>query len=295
MGVATLEELALQAETLDRIERDIENINANLDRGDRYVRAMESVGGVLKNAFSKEQKRGPAPSPKDHTITLTRQPKVVDIDILLKNPDDSMTPCLLQLQEDCFVCINAITKRAERGLSWRYEHVLMVIMRARPLHMDIRFQEPTPRFRLMSSYLQAITNELVLRTGPNQAKVIFEPSVKRFQFGSFKVSDATAIGRGRNADANGGGGGGGSGFRPNHIKASDLLSNNASSEVRAAVDQQEEDLHAISNVLDDLGAIANGMSSTLDDQIRQIDRITKKVDDTASHMHNTTYRAKALI
>jgi len=45
IGVLTLEDLSEQASIIDRIENDIEQINANLDRGDRYIRGLETFGG----------------------------------------------------------------------------------------------------------------------------------------------------------------------------------------------------------------------------------------------------------
>jgi len=50
-----------------------------------------------------------------------------------------------------------------RGMTWQYEDVLELVVRSRPLHLDVRFGAKLPRFRLVSSYIQPIVNELYFR------------------------------------------------------------------------------------------------------------------------------------
>lgn len=80
IGAATLTELTIQAgcqhsisltttEQIDRIERDVESIHANLDTSNRLLRGIESIPGALANKFTK----GPTgttlpPGPIDRTV-----------------------------------------------------------------------------------------------------------------------------------------------------------------------------------------------------------------------------------
>ena len=120
-------------------------------------------------------------------ITVTKGEQPIDIEILCKNADDScayfscfilykkstntctVTPALLRLFSDWFTCIDINSgKPLQPEYVWSYNDVESVVMRSRPEHADIRFKPPRNRFRLMSSYLQAMTNELVLRTPRKQ-------------------------------------------------------------------------------------------------------------------------------
>jgi len=49
MSAATLQEVQRQAEQLDRIERNVDNIHANLDKSDRLLRGMESIPAYFGN------------------------------------------------------------------------------------------------------------------------------------------------------------------------------------------------------------------------------------------------------
>jgi hypothetical protein len=59
LGVDTIEELQVQAEQIDRIERNVENIHKNLDKGDRMIRGIESLGGHFKNQLTSQKQRAP--------------------------------------------------------------------------------------------------------------------------------------------------------------------------------------------------------------------------------------------
>jgi len=82
-----------------------------------------------------------------------------------------VSPALLRLFKDCFICVDISTGKVllpEYG--WAYNSVDAIVMRSRPEHCDIRFKGPKERFRLMTSYLQILTNELVLRTPKGQVR-----------------------------------------------------------------------------------------------------------------------------
>lgn len=108
-----------------------------------------------------------------------------------------MVPAVLALDEDCISCINPTTNELlHPTFKYFFADIESIWVRARPEHADIRyfldspfltvhrFLERTnkPRFRFMSSYLQIITNELILRGRDTSATidVVFEPGVLQF-------------------------------------------------------------------------------------------------------------------
>lgn len=58
MGVAGLEELARQEEVINRVNDNLDNIEYNLSKTDRHLRAIEGAGGAIANAFTRNPKKG---------------------------------------------------------------------------------------------------------------------------------------------------------------------------------------------------------------------------------------------
>jgi len=297
MGVTALNELAVQAETLDRMEGQLEHIQAMLDKGDRYISSMESVTGAFRNALSKEKKTPNFNNQFDRTLTIQRQAKLLDIDILMKRHDNTYEKAFIEIEEEeYFGCKTADTRRQIPNCRWKYFDVSQIIVKSSPLQMEIRFSTKIPPFRLLSSYLQVITNELMLHAeSKSQIQIIFEPLAKKFQFGSFRISNelSTQIGKGRISTAGNAAGGG---FRrgTNTQKASAILSDNCNQELKQEFDEQEANLEEISNVLGDMVPIATTMSQEVDRQNEQLDRISHKTQKVDAHVHNSLYRAKQI-
>ncbi len=115
-----------------------------------------------------------------------------------------MTPATLRFEAENFLVFDE--KMAQiRGMRWAYDEPKEIVCRARPLHLDVRytsslsfeyiigtacpisllnnrFQGKERRFRLASSYIQAIVNEFFFRSP--EAKTVFEPIVRQFDYGS---------------------------------------------------------------------------------------------------------------
>lgn len=171
-------------------------------------------------------------------------------------------------------------------------------MRARHQHMDIRFKGGLDRFRLMSSYLQVITNEIVLRLQESQGevqqpvaiKVQFEPGVKQFEYGDPRISVQPTRVR------DGGQGGGPGFYRKDAGKsASQLLSNNASQKVREDLDVTDQHLDEISRLVDGVGDMAVTMNDTLGRQQIQIERIEVLSDDANARIQKSNKRIDKLL
>lgn len=205
VALTTNNELARQAEVIDRIEYNIESIHANQDMADRYLKGIHSVGGAIANAMDSKKPMGPNYEYKDRTLVVAEKALPdVDYDILYKQPDDSrtltrsrivlMSECLLtrspavitaflRFSKDSWCCVRADTK-ATIGATFGYDTVASIVCRARPQHLDIRFKgapEKKNRVRLFTSELQFVCNEMYLRS-KQTAEVIFELGVKKFDY-----------------------------------------------------------------------------------------------------------------
>lgn len=165
--------------------------------------------------------------------------------------------------------------------------------------MDVRFKNGLERFRLMSSYLQVITNEMVLRLKESQGdqqtatiNVQFEPGVKQFEYGDARISVQPT----RVRDASAGQGGGPGFYRKDASKsASQLLSNNASQKVRDDLDLTDQHLDEISRVVDGVGDMAVTMNDTLGRQQIQIERIDLLADDASIRIQKSNKRIDKLL
>lgn len=192
VGAATLEELARQAEMLDRIQHTAKNIGHNLDSAEHYIRGF-SFGGGLRNLVTKNPAKRGHPSFRymcRDVVLAAKAPEILQFSILLKRPDDSLQPSGLRFTPTHFEIFDPLSDVVDRSFCWAYGQIQQIVMRARPLHMDIRFEEGMPRFRMLTSYCQAITNELYLRSlgAKHEPEVIFEPNIPVFDYGSHRLT-----------------------------------------------------------------------------------------------------------
>lgn len=69
MSAATIQELQSQAEQIDRIEGNVDRINARLTETDRLLRGIESLPAYIGNKFkNNKQKPPPIIDPPDRTV-----------------------------------------------------------------------------------------------------------------------------------------------------------------------------------------------------------------------------------
>lgn len=103
----------------------------------------------------------------------------------------SVVPALIRFIGEKFSIINTAQKKTEKDQHFPYEGIESLWVRARPLHVDVRYfycndhflnddnlfsaatnktirfrDKKIPRFRFMSSYVQSVVNEFALRAKP---------------------------------------------------------------------------------------------------------------------------------
>jgi len=164
---------------------DADNDGGTTEKHERILQGISS--GYIGNKISDENKqilmKQREPSRKV-AIQQGKQPWL-DIEILCKLNNSHLIPSMLCFGDNGFSCVNLESGQlVDPEFSYNYSYVSEIIMRTRAEHADIKFENstlPIERFRFMASYLQVITNELVIRTG-NNIKVTFEAGAKEFQY-----------------------------------------------------------------------------------------------------------------
>lgn len=191
-GSETLTELSRQAEQLDRIENTIEGIHGKLDRADELLRGIESLPAYIGQSLRKSKPRRVKRIEADRKIVVKKgAAPTMDIEILCKLPNDSLVEALLSFGEHGVSCLDPETEDLlDPRYYYKYTDISAFLVRTRHEHADLRFFPDTglERFRMMSSYLQIITNELILRTVKGQIQVIFEPGARKFGYGRPRIS-----------------------------------------------------------------------------------------------------------
>eukprot|EP01087_Luapelamoeba_hula_P010866 TRINITY_DN2898_c0_g1_i1.p1 TRINITY_DN2898_c0_g1~~TRINITY_DN2898_c0_g1_i1.p1 ORF type:complete len:409 (+),score=67.66 TRINITY_DN2898_c0_g1_i1:471-1697(+) len=286
MGADTMLELEYQGQQIDRIENKIESIHNNLDKGERLVRGIESLGGHILNGMT-SQKLGKRPEAGSRELTWARKrPDKVEVPILLKHSNDLLTPATLVFEDTTFLVSQPGVKNP---MTWAYDSVDKVIARARPLHVDVRFVKQE-RLRIASSFVQAIVNELHFRVPA--CSVEFEMEERRFDYGDDSIvisSMARVESLGGTTPGATSSPSGGTYFGVKKGTA-DLLSDNVGEDVRAAVQKQDQNLKQVGYLVEEMGQMSLAMGQELDRQNQQLSRVSDRTMQAQERIHNTTNR-----
>ncbi|KAH3757276.1 delta-aminolevulinate dehydratase [Pelomyxa schiedti] len=309
---ATMAELALQGEVLDVMEHDVEKIHHDLDKGERHIRGCESIGGTIKNKVT-HVSRGAHKDMHyiDRTIQVAEKVVIEEIDILQKLTNDDFIPAVLHLEPEGFSLLPAQhslpatatptpatttstasspppdkSKPADKSKSTAasttpakpkltpYDTIHQIVVRARPQHVDIRFPaNKGERMRMMTSYMQWVLCEFHKRAPT--ALIVFEPNAPRFEYEDPHLLERCATNRKTKSGAAG----------AVTAKGVDPLIKSAPSHLQAALLEQDRDLDEITDVIGDLHGMASAMTGTIDDQITQIERVTKRAEQANERMN----------
>jgi len=289
MGAETLTRLKEQAEALDRIERNVGETKNNLDRGDRIIDGVSSVGGHLKNLVTPDMYKNKygAYEAKDRTVVVEERENFTDVPILMKHSNDYLEPALLRFGDKNFHCVNTEGQKVKTYV-YGYVQVATIIVRARHQHVDIRFHDGTERFRCCTSFVQAVVNEIVLRTKPGQVTVVHEPGTKKFQYGSLAIREQTLqASRDDTWSAEGGF------FQTPKSDVSKIISD-APDEVQTKLKMQDDQINTLADVVGDLKNINKALLTETKREVEQLDDIHKQVNKTLKVANKDAYRAKKL-
>lgn len=304
MQNAALAQVVAQGEQIDRIEGHLDNMSHTLKKADHLMKGIESLGYYMFGGKDKKYNQKREQALKDRSLKLPKdRPPIFEIEVLYKKQDDSLVQAILVLEEDFFKVINPENDTLiDKGTKYPYKDIIQVILRARHEHMDVRFpngkKDPSGRLRIMSSYLQVITNQLYLRCKAqnHNPHVIFEPGVRQFNYQDERVSKMPPLARDvRGTLGQSGGGGVSSGgsqnafVRPNSVKTADLLSE-SSQETRNDMARVESQLDEVHKIAMGINTKAQALNVELDRQNEQLGRIDGKVDDVTAQTRNLNKR-----
>eukprot|EP01105_Mastigella_eilhardi_P011014 TRINITY_DN2539_c0_g1_i2.p1 TRINITY_DN2539_c0_g1~~TRINITY_DN2539_c0_g1_i2.p1 ORF type:complete len:499 (+),score=128.22 TRINITY_DN2539_c0_g1_i2:73-1569(+) len=287
----TMEEISQQGEIIDDIEHDVERVHNQLDKSNRHLRGIESVHGTLANKVipvrkSKEYGR------IDRTIKVAEKNIVEVIYILNKLPSCDLVPATLHLATETLYILNESKTERTNEPVFRYDCIQQVVIRARPQHLDIRFESGKgSRLRLVTSYLQWVVSELHSRA-PNTL-IVFENNATMFDYKDPRIRLRSVTNR------KGGSFGGGSKgsvdgvfMRPHE---QDAFVEKAPDKVKAALEQQDQDLDDVADALADMKGMALAMGDTLDQQTAQIQKVNKRVAEANDRVEYSNVRMSNIL
>jgi len=201
---------------------------------------------------------------------------------------------ILVLDTETFKIVDAGTdKLIEKNTSYKYAQIEQVVMRARHEHMDLRFKGTGPikdrRLRLMSSYLQVLTNQFWVRSKKlgNEPAVIFEPLVRKFDYKDDRVCIVPPASRDTTNGASS------SGFiRTNNTqqqKSSHLL-DHADAQTRADLDYVDKQLDVAMSVTQNVVENARKTNSELTRQNELMDKTNHRATEAVDRTKNFNER-----
>lgn len=279
-GANTLMELERQREVINNMEADLNKMDDDLNMADRHLRGVEGIGGSLLNKVTSPT------SPRTNRLSVNPSSKLVrpqstvlqvnplkhpnlTMDIVYKHPNDSLEQGTVSFLSDHF---RMDVGDKEQG-RWAYDTVESVVCRARPLHCDVVFRgSNTPRARFMSSTLQHIVNELVLRQAPTTLPVVFEKGSLSFPYNSALL-------------------------RPQAREQlnEEALYQHMPEDVKAGIRIQDQQVDAIEDAAKNLQMMGRVMGEELDESIQQLNGLHHHMDDVNHHVRTANHRIEKLL
>eukprot|EP00211_Chloroparvula_japonica_P002989 CAMPEP_0119125374 /NCGR_PEP_ID=MMETSP1310-20130426/4671_1 /TAXON_ID=464262 /ORGANISM="Genus nov. species nov., Strain RCC2339" /LENGTH=505 /DNA_ID=CAMNT_0007115435 /DNA_START=145 /DNA_END=1662 /DNA_ORIENTATION=- len=275
-AVEILAELDRQGEKLDKIEETMDRIHANLDRSERLVRGITSVGGATANLVTLDNTKNrkiPEAILREHAARMEWQndERAPQLEILLKLQSEAYVEAYIVFKGDKFAIKEKASGKYIAQHAWTYDMVKYLVLRARPLHLDVRFRDQSPRLRLMACCVQAVVNELYLRTLSRRKDilVLFEPNIKPFDYGSYALALHLVPSTKDNP--------GGATYKAHkQVGTADLLSDDVSEDTKRDVREAEKNMEEVYDLACDLEKIGEIMEKNLVDTTEQMKRIDKK-------------------
>eukprot|EP00339_Tiarina_fusa_P029983 CAMPEP_0117028154 /NCGR_PEP_ID=MMETSP0472-20121206/20495_1 /TAXON_ID=693140 ORGANISM="Tiarina fusus, Strain LIS" /NCGR_SAMPLE_ID=MMETSP0472 /ASSEMBLY_ACC=CAM_ASM_000603 /LENGTH=360 /DNA_ID=CAMNT_0004735561 /DNA_START=493 /DNA_END=1575 /DNA_ORIENTATION=+ len=291
LNAYSLDRLQQQAESLDRTQHHLKETDNNLNQANRTLDGMENGLGHVKNIFTPNVHKNKvgAFEKLDRTVNAGKE-DYTDIPILIKHPNDFLEPGLFRFGEKRFRCVNSERQEIKK-YSYIYGQVYQIIVRARHQHLDIKFKDSQDRFRCCTSFMQAVVNELFLRTKPGQILLIHEPETRRFQYGNLAIREMTL--RGARSDGEGIETTSDEAFTSSTANYASLLSG-APGTVQEAQEVQDSQINDLSKLVSDIDSINAAMSGELRRQNGQLDDINKQTNKTLLKANETTFRTTKL-
>lgn len=302
-----------QATMIDNVEDHLDDTAANIRNGDVKLDSVDSIAGAVVGSL-----KGTVKARHHERVRAGLDgEKYYDIPILVKHSLGALQHAVLRLGPNEFCCVDPVKdtsfvgsvmrtgfwktlsggdslKEAPEGemplmrdYKYSYDSVGAVVIRCRPQHIDIRFHDGTERFRCMTSYVQAVANEMVLRCGASRVSVIFEPHARRFQYNDEKLRRMIKLKPPRVA-----------GLECDNTfviqdfeKTTDTVITNAPKEVADALDEQDKGVDELQELMRHVNANTDHIGRESRRQVEQLKHVNALASDVNASASKTAHKA----
>lgn len=305
LGQATLAELDRQRGVMEKVEKDLDRMDHNLVKAERHVRGVESVWGAFQNSVSDGPSFSQDDAAKKKEIAMVHTERMVRVPIVHKMRNDSLQFATLRFGAETFAVVDAgleepdvIHKRDQQQQEdkkhnkddeWRYDQVDHMVVRSRPLHLDVIFSgNSVPRLRLCCAEIQAVVIELYQRTGKRAHSVVFEEGpMPRFAFAMERANIMPRLRRYRESTWKS--------FRDVSRGPSAFALAMEDEEVRDQLLQQDAALDQIEEVARDLQDMGKTIGKVAEEDQETLKRLAEKTDKTQHDVTRINARVERLL
>uniref|UniRef100_A0A6B2L3X1 t-SNARE coiled-coil homology domain-containing protein n=1 Tax=Arcella intermedia TaxID=1963864 RepID=A0A6B2L3X1_9EUKA len=276
-----MKKLAEQAEQIDRIEDKLDKIADDLKRADHLMKGIESLPYYLFGGSKKVPKEAREAQVKDRTIKVPEgTPPLIEVEILYQANMDVLMPSLISFEVNEFRILHPKSgKLIESGSQYSYVDIDTLLLRSRGEYLEFKTNCKKKDFRICSSFLQIICNQMYTRSklvGHNLIIDFSDNPSRKFDYEDEWIYKLPTPKRGGNKTGPG-----------SLVDLSSLLSDPTQKEDMKVV---EKHIDMTSKVLEGFTEKQIAMKSELERQNEQLGRIEVKVDNTTGHMRNLNDR-----
>ena len=286
MSKGIQEEVSAQGNTIRAVDQGLGEVAGAVDEAEVDVASYR--GKKKSTGTGRRGSRGGLGASR----MLTPGASTVDFPVLLKRPaDDALLPARFRFASDVFTILQPDVDEVipEAGSERLYREVGCIVVRVRPLHVDLRFgvrsdyldmtRKPpsrTKRLRLVTAHLQEVIHTLVMRAHLPPECVHFESPRTSVKVGPALLSEASVLAafhrRAPAADAATSSLSFRRSVRQPPTSASTLTAT-ADDETVAALRKQEETVRVVQAGVADLRLAADALGNNLTQQTTAVRRL----------------------
>lgn len=273
---------------------------ANIKQAAKRVDGISSIGGAAIGAITPDNKGPGALSTDKRKLDVTLPEASIDIPGLLKQAalvrhvHKSLLPVLLRYQEKALAIEHAPNKKGKvKTTVVAYEDIARVVIKSRRQVFAIELKGGKA-VEVLSSFMQAAVNELVIRTPPGAFILTFEPTAKKFQFGCMairtKMLPSLNVQRSE-PDADGADYSFG---RQQVVSNAATVLDKVPEEVAAKLREQDEAINATKAAVERLDLVADAINAEGRRQTEHLESVNHTADKALKNINKQAYRARKL-
>lgn len=295
-----MQSLEEQGQQIDRIEHEVREAKANIKQAAREVDNVSNIACAAVSALTPDVKGPGALSSDKRKLDVTLPEASIDIPALfkqkalMKHLHKSLLPVLLRYQEKALVLEHSPNKKGKvKTVVVAYDDVARVAVKSRRQVFEIE-TKGNKSIEVLSSFMQAAVNELVVRTPPGSVAVVFEPLAKKFQFGCMAIRTKMLPSLNVQRSEPSGDGADYSFGRQQVVSNAANVIDKVPEEVAAQLREQDEAINATKEAVDRLDLVADAINAEGKRQTEQLESVNHKADKALKNINKQAYRARKL-